>query len=695
MTTRLRRASLAAALALTSGAAVLLAQPAVHLDTGGKEWVSSRTPIELVVFPPPKPDEGRLAFLIGSMDVTDVFRPTARGFAYRPELVPLPSGERELTVYLVSPAGDWRELARLPLKVLLSSGFETATVTPRLDLTGEGVIAHGDAQQGLSTPNINKSKLNGQLDFQGALTKDAWAIVPRINIVGATLQNEAIRFGQLGNQAPQVDMSAYSIGVTRGRFSLQLGSLFYGSERHLLFSFASRGVQLRVPLGRAMDVSLVAMNGSQIVGWDNATGLQQEEHRILAGTLGVELLPSRPGGLRLESMYLDGSQKPIARFNQGVITDAQKSHGLGFHLLASIPSQRVRLDAGWSTSRFENPADPLLSQGFTLVPVAPESRQAHYADLFLELLQRQTKTGRPMNVSLVLHHSRIDPQYRSVGTFFQADREENGAEANAFLGAVGAHLVYTAAEDNLDRIPSILKTKTRRASGIVTVPLPQLFLRASGPPVWLPTLSYTVDRTHQFGASIPANGEFTASFVPDQVSLSQTGALDWFLGRARAGLRLGRSFQDNRQPGRELADLLVRTYGVTAGANALRGLDVGIDVTREQADNLELRQETKTVRYGVNLTWTLTPAIAAAALVSRTESDQNPRARESELWNADAQIGWRFDRRMGERHGLGGRVFLRYVLQSAENRFFPLDAQPQQPKLRAWKFNAGLSLNVF
>ena len=588
MTTCLRRASLATALALASGAFSLLAQStvsAVNLETGGKEWVTSSTPIELVVFPPVNPQEGRLAFVLGSpdgsssIDATDLFRASARGFVYRPELAPLPSGERDLTVYVVSPAGQWNELARVRLKVLKPGGFETATATPRLDVVGEGVLADGGTSPTL-IPTLAREKLNVQLDLQGAATRNGWTVAPHVNIIGASVQTEAIRFGQLGKDAPQVDLSQYTISLTRDRFSLQVGSVFYGTERHLLFNFLSRGVLVRAPLGKVFDFSFVAMNGSQIVGWDNPTGLQQDEHRIFAGTLGVELIPNRPGGLRLEALFVDGSQKPISGFNQGAIVDAQKSQGAGLHLLASIPSNRVRLDAGWSISRFENPADPLLAQGNTLVPVTPERRQAHYADLFLDLLQRQTKSGSNMNVSLILRHSRIDPQYRTIGAIFQADREEDTAEANAFLGPVGAHAIYTAAEDNLDKIPSILTTKTRRAGANVAAPLSQLFAHGGIARGWLPTVSYTIDRTHQFGTDVPPNGEFTPSFVPDQVSTTQTAGLDWFVARARAGLRYGHSHQDNRQPGRENADFLVDTYGATLGLNAARGLDVALDATR-------------------------------------------------------------------------------------------------------------------
>jgi len=696
VTTCLRRASLAAALALASGAGALLAQPVIHLETGGKEWVTARTAVELVVVSPPTAEDGRLAFLLlspdgsSSVDVTDLFRATERGFVYRPELAPLPPGERDVAVYLVTPAGQWGEFTRVRLKVLRAGGFETATVVPRLDVTAEGRITGSGTQTSLS-PTFTRDKLNLQLDLQGAFVRNGWTFAPRVNVIGASLQNEALRFGQLGNAAPQVDLSQYAVGLTHGGFSLQVGTVIYGTERHLLFGFVSRGVQVKAPLGGGVDVSFAAMNGSPIVGWDNPTGLQQDGNRIFAGTLGVELLPNRPGGLRIEALYVDGSQKPFSGFNQGAIVDAQKSQGVGLHLLASTSSNRIRIDGGWSVSRFENPSDPLLSQGHTLVPVEPERRQAHYVDLFLDLLQRQTKAGAPMNVSLILRHSRVDPQYRTVGSFFQADREEDGAEANVFLGSVAAHAIYTLAEDNLDRIPSILTTKTRRAAANVAVPLAQLFASAGVPRVWLPTASYTVDRTHQFGTSVPENGEFTTSFVPNQVSTNQTAGLDWFLARLRGGVRYGHAHQDNRQPGREAADFEVNTYGANVGVNAARGLDVGLDAVREEAENLEFGQQTRTMRLGMNLVWNLSPAIAMSALASRSFSDQNPRAREFELWNADAQIGWRFERRRNP-HGWGGRLFLRYLLQSIDIRNFPLEPEPRR---HLWRINGGLSLNLF
>src|SRR5687767_902801 len=61
--------------------------------------------------------EGRLAVLIGQMDISNLLTPTGDSLSYLPRILPLPAGESPVRVFLVTPSNEWRELAQLTLRV--------------------------------------------------------------------------------------------------------------------------------------------------------------------------------------------------------------------------------------------------------------------------------------------------------------------------------------------------------------------------------------------------------------------------------------------------------------------------------------------------------------------------------------------------------------------------------------------------
>lgn len=679
-------ALLAAAVAASAHAQAIT----VQLDTKGETSLRRDSSFELVVLPLPKLNEGRLAMVLGAVDVTDLFRATATGFAYRPELLPLPLGDSELLVYLVTAQSGWRELAHFPLQVLQSGGFESVTMTPRIDLNLKGQLDEGHDATSFAPARSSFQDLSVQLDFQGSLGRSGWTFEPRANVIGVTNKPEALRFGQEGEGAPKADLSNYSVKLGRGAGFALLGGVQVGDNRLLAQQFGSRGLHLRLPLGARVDANLAAASGTQIVGFDDLTGLERSEHRLLTGTLGFELL-QRPGGLRLETSYLDGSLQPLSSFNQGSVTDAEESSGYGLRLLAATPSQRLRFEGGWARSEFENPADPFLFQGADVVAVEPETRAARYAELNAGLLQKTLGSGGALSFDFALRHSRVDPQYRTIAVFLQADREENTAELRSQIGALSAQLTHSRASDNLDDIVSILTTKTRRTSANFALPIGQLVKREEIRP-WLPALTYTIDRTHQFGVGVPEQGSFNLSFIPDQVSLNELASFDWSFPRIRVGLRLGESDQDNRQVGRETADLGVRTAGLTLGGSPHPNLDLTLEASRELSDNRELAQENETVRYAGSCNWRLTPFWTLTGTASQTDSEDNPLTRTSSSWNGDVQVAWRFEKKRGERHGLNGQLFLRYLEQSNEGRELLFDSVNDSSN---WNLTSGLTLSLF
>lgn len=192
-----------------------------------------------------------------------------------------------------------------------------------------------------------------------------------------------------------------------------------------------------------------------------------------------------------------------------------------------------------------------VARGVAVSAVDEETRQAWNGGFELDLLRgKPMGAERTVDLTLALRHEEIEPQFRSVAAFLAADRRHDTAELRGQIGIVSMQLVHSRSRDNLDRIASILTTRTRRSAANFSVPLSEAF---GGGAAW-PALSYSAERTHQYGLALPENGGFSASHIPDQISLSHALGLDWTGASWRLGYRLALSDQDNRQPGRELAD---------------------------------------------------------------------------------------------------------------------------------------------
>jgi hypothetical protein len=280
----------------------------------------------------------------------------------------------------------------------------------------------------------------------------------QFDILGFSFRPQSLRFGELGKDAPLIDLPSYLIQLKIGAVNLQVGHSLFGRHRYLINSFSSRGLNLAFSLGRRADFSFSAMNGTSIVGWDNFFGLNRRKHQIYGGILGFELLPSRPGGLRLELQAVNGSLLPLSNYTQAHLNDAETSTGYGGRLLASDTPQRFHLEAGFARSRFKNPADALLAQGHSIVEARSHTANAHYVDASYQLLRdREIRPDWKAGLTVSSRYSRVDPLYRSVTAYAQADRYELQYELLGNIGEIALIAGMNQADDNLADIPSILK----------------------------------------------------------------------------------------------------------------------------------------------------------------------------------------------------------------------------------------------
>ncbi len=663
-----------------------------------QEFAPNQT-IELRLNRPLSPPEGRVAIFIGATDLTGLFVANGVSLSYAPNLIPLPAGETPVTVYLVSLANEWREVAQLTLRV--KSGEAAAQPTDpsqpqaqppatdpapaasarKLQFTPSLTLGMKSQMAERHFPETNRPERPTFADFtlQGTakieMTRGRLNAQTQFDIAGSSFRKEALRFAERGNDAPRVDLSNYLMQFQLNKAKLLVGHTSFGTNRHLISGYGSRGVTLSMPLGSRSDVSFATMNGTSIVGWNNFFGLNRRKHQIVSGALGFEFLSKRPGGLRLEAGALHGSLLPLAGFNQGVINDAERSSGGSLRLIATDQAQRFKLEGGFARSRFSNPVDPLLNQNLPVAPVRETARNARYLDAsFAVLKDWKLNLAKTANLVVIFKHERVDPLYRSVAAFTQADRQQNQVEIAGNLGDFTFTASHQRFNDNLANIPSILKTLSRRDVVIAGLPLASLLsepAKQSTQAAWLPRLSYNFDRTHQFGKGLPVNSGFdNPSQVPDQISTNHLFNAEWQWEKWRLAYRFNQSFQDNRQPGRALADLRNLINGFTLGLNPHTAFDLNFDLNVESAKNFEMRRTDRTLRAGVNTNWRMTPKTALNATISNTLAGDT--ARTTRNRNTEFDLQWSYSFGFGETgwKKMKGRFFIRYADRYARARDF-------------------------
>lgn len=663
----------------------------------GDRYLAARTPIAFTLHREATTDSagaaaaGSVAILIGSTDVTTLFEQHAEQWVYRADVLALPSGESEVTVYLVTPAG-WNELARLPIKVLTPHGFTKSTLSPAASVNNNGQIAEGQTAGQPPPERPTFQDLQLATGFQSSQTRGDWLVESHANAIGVSNRRQALRFGDRGDRAPRFDLSDYLLRVQRGPAKLSVGNVAFGANRHLMSGFASRGVTLDVG-SPAVSLAVGALGGSAIVGWDDPLGFTQASHRVLGSTLALEMRPQRPGALHVDFTLVNGSLLPRTGFTQNAVTDAERSTGLGMQLSASTPQQRVRVAGGVSESRFVNPRDPLLDAALPITPTSPTRKMARYLETSVVLLQNAKIANLPANLTTNFRHERVDPLYRSVTAFTRADALTNAVDANATIGVVGLQASHVRSGDNLAHVPSLLTTDTRVTTTQATAPIAALLHVTSR---WLPMASYSFSQTHQFGAGIPVNAGFTAENVPDQVSTVHDASLQWQAERWRAGYRFDRSVQDNRQPGHERADLSVSTHATTFGLTATRSVDLGLDLSTERQVNLEQAVRGTVERLALTANWRPDPGTGVATTFTASRNADAPRTQRA--GNTELRVELSRALALGHRAQQGARAqaFLRYARQSANTTQFlqPLFTQPPAARA-AWTISSGVNFLVF
>ncbi|MEP7272797.1 MAG: hypothetical protein ABI882_14945, partial [Acidobacteriota bacterium] len=573
-------------------------------------------------------------------------------------------------------------------------------------------------------PRFTDATIQGT--WKGEMTRGAMKMEQQFDIVGSSFRDEALRFAEKGQDARKIELSSYLMQFQQDTRKVNVGHTAFGSQRHLINNFSSRGFSFVLPISKRLDFSLATMNSTNIVGFDNFLGIGNRRHRLFSGILGFEALEQRPGGLRFETgvsdaWFLSNRQN----FNESNINDSERSRGYSLRVLAKNKSERARLDAGFTRSRFFNPNDPLLNQNASdVVQTSTTTRNARYADAGFDLLKafvfskpkpatpadadtssQTAQAAQPpaplgdlktFSLTLNLRHERVDPLFRSIAAAAQADLQQNIVEMVGAFGELTFTAAHTQFNDNLAGIKTILRTNTRRTAAAVTTPLLGLF--SSRAPVtpnpFLPRIGYTFERTRASADFIPIGGGFDQpGAIPDQANINQSFTSEWEFKELRLSYRLNHTLLDNRARGREAADQRNFVHNVTVGWTPKPTLELNVDINFENANNREQVNTDRNLRFGLIVNWQATKRQNINATFSTIGAGDLRRTNESRNAEFDLQWNYRVTRENENRFKKVQMVyFVRYSNRFARTRNF---IENVNNLTRLNTFNTGLNFIFF
>ncbi|MCW5620484.1 MAG: hypothetical protein KIS79_05185 [Burkholderiales bacterium] len=656
-------------------------------------WVRPNEPLAIRLHQPPR---GDLRVFVGTLDVSVfVRRPAPAELVIEPLLVPLPAGESVVTIYAIEESG-WKTITQLPLRVLTQHGFESASAEPRLDLNLKSRAAEGRSDDAPRSQRGTYADLAGQGAFGAQFRRNEHEVALVINAVGSSYQGEALRVGELGDDAPRVDLADYRVDWRRRGLGISAGHLSHGNHPLLLNGFLSRGVSATVPLVKGLDVSLAALNGTAIVGTDNLLGLSEPEHRVYGVTLGKEVLPEHYGNLRVELSYMYATVQARTAFNAGEVPDAERSDGFGIRLIGRNASGRLRVDAALARSTYTNPADVQLEQSGEIKRVQPETRMGHSLDLAYDLLQGSTLLSdrHPLQLTLQWQHERIEPLYRSLGASLATDVLSDRFGVVAAVAGAQLSLQHFRREDNLDDIPTLLTTGDRSWEASLALPL-STWLGGGAPTSAWPALTLGYRHMRQSALNAPptdASG-FAATHLPDQANTSYDAGASWAGSTWGASYAIAYALQDNRQVGRQRADVsslshqisLSRRIGTALGVNGAIGL------MRQYNRESSLTQRNAAVTLGAD--WQLGEYWSITGSVSAQRGRDSEDSQRNDGWGLQAQAARQIRIKLPFAVApLPAQLFIRYsdITNKDRNSIFDFASD-----IRQWGVDLGLSISAF
>ena len=324
---------------------------------------------------------------------------------------------------------------------------------------------------------------------------DDFSVSSNFNALAVSNREQAIQFAQKNQRASKIDLADYQVSVKTGNHQVTLGHASFGNNPLLIDGISRRGLSWQFSNESALSFNGAVLNSTDIVGFDNFTGLAEYDQQYI-NTLGFGFTAFSDSeiSLRVEGAYLDAEKRSDDNFGIGEISSAEKNQGIGFKFTANDQAGLLSSELIVGLSRYSNPQDQSLSFGDELVELKTDTALAYNFNFSYTLIQQwQTPWDSPLTLTLNAAKNKAEPLYQTLTAFVQANVESQLFGGQYQVGKVTGNFSQQSAQDNLDNIVSLLTTKTENDSFTSSIPLAEILTEDAdelSSSSWLPTLDY-------------------------------------------------------------------------------------------------------------------------------------------------------------------------------------------------------------
>jgi hypothetical protein len=293
-----------------------------------------------------------------------------------------------------------------------------------------------------------------------------------------------------------------------------------------------------------------------------------------------------------------------------------------------------------------------------------------------------------------LLHERIDPFYKTLAAFPNADVIKTKVGFVSQIGALSLQLQHAWMEDNLDDLASILKTKTENTDFSAAYDFSRYASDESS--TWfLPSASLSLNRVRQYAGNNPdseISGFNGGSHLPDQNNLAGNLNLSWSIDNWGLAYNYSYADQDNRQVGREDDDFKTDGHSLEANYQVSYGFQFGFSIGRVINKNVAQVLDNYSKSAGANFNWQIQDKWGVSGSVEKIFEDDSKDLAENDSISADLQAVRRFRLPFPDGKKRPGQFYLRYNLSendSSDNEF------GFESLVKTWTVTAGLSFSFF